>query len=58
MHYSDVKWPSWTLKLLVNQVFVQQFVQTNNKETSQLCVTVPLWRESTSNWWIPHTKEQ
>ena len=41
LHYGDVKWPSWRhdimasrrLELPVNPVFVQQFVQTNNKET-------------------------
>ena len=31
-HYSDAKWPSWRLELPVNRVFVQPFVQTNNKD--------------------------
>ena len=35
IHYGDGKWPSWSLELPVNQVFVQ----TDNKETS--CVRNP-----------------
>ena len=40
--YSDIKWPSCHLKLPVSGVFVQQFVQTDNKKTSQVHKTVPL----------------
>ena len=35
-HYCDVKWLSWHHELLVDWVFVQHFVQTDNKETSGL----------------------
>ena len=41
-HYGDVKWPLWHLELLVNQVFVQQFVQTDNKETWKVPIMFPL----------------
>ena len=57
-HYDDVQWPSWGLELPVNRVFVQQFVQTDNKETSKVHVTVPLWGEFTGHRWIPRTKVQ
>ena len=43
LRYGDVKWPSWRIELPVYRVFVQQCVQTNNKETSKAHVTVPLW---------------
>ena len=38
-------------------MFVQQFVQTDNKETPQVCVGLLLWEESTGDRWIPHTKD-
>ena len=44
-HYGDIKWPSWHLKLPISRVFVQQFVHTDNKEPSKVCVIVPLWGE-------------
>ena len=44
-HGSDVKWPSWLLELPVNWVFVKQLVQTDNKETSKVYITVPLLGE-------------
>ena len=53
--YITVKWPSWHLELSVNQVFVQLFVQTNNKETSKVHITGPLWGESTGDQWIQLT---
>ena len=31
VHYRDIKWPSRCLKLLVNRVFVQQFIPTDKK---------------------------
>ena len=46
-HNGDVKWPSWRLELPVNRLFIQEFVQTNNKEASKVRVTVPLWGEYT-----------
>ena len=46
------------LKSLAIQLFGQQFVQANNKKMSKLCITVPLWGESTSVHWIPITKGQ
>ena len=33
MHYGDVKWPPWRLKIPANRVFAQQFVQTENKNS-------------------------
>ena len=36
----DVKWPSWRPELPVNQEFVEQFASTDNKETSNVRVTV------------------
>ena len=32
--------------------------QSNIKEASKVCITGPLWGESTSDWWIPLTKVQ
>ena len=58
LHYDDVKWPSWRFELLASRVFVQQFVETDNKETSKVCVTVPLWREYTCHRWIPCKKRK
>ena len=55
-HYGDIKWTSQHLELLVNGVFVQQFIPTDNKEISYLCVTVLLWGESTGHRWIPLIK--
>ena len=43
---------------ITDQWSVQQFVQTNNKETSKVSVIVPLWGKSTSDRWIPCTKGQ
>ena len=36
VNHGDIKWPSWRLGLPVNRGFVQQFVQTDNKETSKV----------------------
>ena len=41
-NYCDVKWPSWSLELPVNRMFVQHFVWTDKKETSKVHVTVPV----------------
>ena len=42
------------LKSPATQVFVQQFVRTNNiKETSKTCITDLLWRESTRHQGSP-----
>ena len=43
VHYGDAKWPSCRLELPDNQVFIQQGVQTNNKEISKVRVAVLLW---------------
>ena len=56
-HCGDVKWRPRLPKLPINRMFVQQFVQTGNKETAKVCVAVPLWRESTDDQWIPPTKD-
>ena len=54
MGYGDVKWPSWRLESLASQMFVQQFVQTVNKEISKVRVTVHLWGESIVIGGSPH----
>ena len=56
MNQGDVKWPSWRLELPANRMFVQQFVQIANKEISKVCVTVPLWWESTVIGGSPHKR--
>ena len=52
-HYGDIKWSSQHLELLANRVFVQQFILTDNKEISYVCVNVLLGGESTGHRWIP-----
>ena len=42
LHYSDVKWASLLLKWPVNRVFVQQFLQTDNKKTHQRLASLTL----------------
>ena len=37
---------SWRLELPDNRAFVQQFLQTDNKDTPKVRTTVPLWGES------------
>ena len=63
MQYVEVKWPSRCFELPINRVFAQQFVQTNNKETSkankqQRSALVQCERKAmTSQWitgWIRH----
>ena len=56
--FGDVESSSWRLELPVNRVSVKQFVQTDNKETSQFHAAIPLWGESTVDRWIPRTKRQ
>ena len=46
-HYSDVTWASWCLGSPATQVFVQQFVRANIKETPKLRNTGHLWKEPT-----------
>ena len=53
INYGDVKWPPWRLEIPANRVFVQQFVQTDNK-TAKFRVTVPLWGETTLTGCFPH----
>ena len=57
-HYSDDTWVSLRLKSPSTRRFVQHVFQTNTKETSKLCITGPLWGESTGYRWIPLTKGQ
>ena len=38
------------------RLFIEQFILEKNKEISKVHVTGPLWGESISDWWIPHTK--
>ena len=58
IHYADVKRPSWRLELPVNRVFIERIVQTNNKETSKVRVTVPLRGEFTDDRWFHRPKGQ
>ena len=51
-HHGDVKWPSCRRQLPFSRAFVQQFVQTDNKETSKVRVTVPLWGDSPHKWTV------
>ena len=55
IHYVDVKWPPWRLKIPVNRVFVQQFVQTGNKNIKgpRYC---PFVRRNHFNRLFPRTK--
>ena len=43
----------WQLFWLLNNLF-----RLTSNKTSKLCLTGPLWQESTSDWWIPLTKGQ
>ena len=38
------------------QLFVQNLVQANDKETSVICINGLLCWKSTGEWWIPYTK--
>ena len=40
-----------------NRVFVRQFDQTDNKETSKVRLTVPLWGKSTGGRWNPWERD-
>ena len=51
-NYGAIKLLLWHLELLVSRVVVQQFVQTDDKETSKVHVTIPLWGDPTCHWWI------
>ena len=46
------------LKSLAIWIFVQQFVKADNKETSKVHITSPLWEESTGESLILITKDQ
>ena len=56
--YNTIRLPLQRCKMTVmaSPIASQQFVQTDNKETSKVCITVLLWGDSTSDWWIPCTK--
>ena len=41
-----------------SRLFVQQLTQANNKANVKLCITGPLSGASTSDWWIPLTRDQ
>ena len=45
VHYSDVTWALSRLKSSVSSLFVQQLVQSNNKETQKFRIAGPLLRE-------------
>ena len=55
-HYRDVT--LWYLKSLANVLFVHKHVEANNKEYSTVPITGLMWRESTSDQWIPLTTDQ
>ena len=48
-HYDDVKWLPMRPELPANRAFVQQFVHTDNKETSKVLDKVPLWEKPFNN---------
>ena len=50
--------PPWRLELPVNGVFVQQFGETDNNETSKVRVTVSLRIESTGDRWFPAQRDR
>ena len=42
---------TWSSKQQLVDLFVQQLVQANYKEDIEaLCITGPLWQESSSDW--------
>ena len=41
-----------------HQLFVRQFAGAKIKDTPNVYITGPLWRESTCDLWIPFTKGQ
>ena len=49
-HYSDVTWMS---AHLISPVSAAAPISGDNKEHSKLCITCPLWGESTGYQWIP-----
>ena len=52
------QWARWHLKSPASRLFAQPFVQVQIKENIKALRHWPLWRESTSVWWIPLTKGQ
>ena len=38
--------------------YLKNMFKLSKKNTSKLCITGPLWGESTGEQWIPHTKGQ
>ena len=46
------------LKSAAFPLFVQQLVHADNKKITKLCITGPLWGDSTSDLWIPGTNYQ
>ena len=51
-------WAQWHPKSPVSRLFAQLFVQTQIKGKIKAVCHWPLWGESTSDWWIPLTKDQ
>ena len=49
VHYSDITWVPWYLKLPSTLLFVLQFVQTYSKGNIKAHITGPLWGESTGD---------
>ena len=45
LSYETIMW-QWSVKSSATRLFVQQIVQTNNKEWLKICTTGPWWRES------------
>ena len=58
LDFTDIKLESLRLKSQATRLFIEQFILEKNKEISKVHVTGHSWAESTSDWWIPHTKGQ
>ena len=53
MHYRPITWaPGISIHWQLDSLS-KKFVQVNIKETSNLCISCPLWRKSTGDCWIP-----
>ena len=56
VYHCSATWASWRQSSSANRLFVNSLFRHTTKETSKLCITGPLWRESTSDRWIPLIK--
>ena len=49
---------AWRLESSATRLFVQKLVLASTKENIKVCVAGTLWKKSTSDRWIPFTKDQ